>query len=300
MQKNKFKDSSNRIRNLERTAIESKTAKSALARLEDAEKLEPTPAREPEVREIRIEVPTPERVPIETIKPREVDIRPVSERRARQFAINIAVVGLIQPITIDANGIILAGEHRRRALQILQELSEWPERLPDLLPDVGDDQRAAEECLKAWRRFAYDQGVPVHRMDVDSRVDLGRARAIEISENTMREPFSKEEARVGYQQLTAAGYTHVVGRPKKGEKPIGPQLAILFGKSMRTVGKYIAEFRAEQDPTADPPPPTPVPSEAEAQIQARFPTAKVRVTKSGAGRFTVEFTDLDHLRTILG
>jgi ParB family chromosome partitioning protein len=298
MQKNKFKDSSNRIRNLERVSIESKTAKTALDRLDDAEKLEPARTREPEVREIRVEVPTPERVPLADIKPREVDIRPVSERRARQFAINIAVVGLIQPITIDANGIILAGEHRRRALQILQELSDWPERIPELLPDVSDDHRAAEECLKAWRKFGYDQGVPVHRMDVDSKVDLGRARAIEISENTIREPFSKEEARGGYEQLTAAGYTHVVGRPKKGEKPIGPQLAILFGKSMRTVGKYIAEFRAEHEPPA--PPANPPLSEAEALIQERFPNAKVRTSKSGAGRFTVEFTNLDDLRTILG
>lgn len=244
-----------------------------------------------------VEKPVPDRLALDAIKDRITNLRPVHEDRARELACNIALLGIIQPIAIDSTNRLLAGDHRRRALTILRDLAEWPERVPRLLPNLDEgDQETLGKVLTAWRRFNFDIGVPVHRLPIDSAADPAAAKAIELSENTLRENFTKDEVKEAYKALAAAGYRHTVGRPKKGEKAIGPQLELLYGRAARTIVKYVAELRAEEQ-GADSPPSRP--STEEQALRAIVPTATLRLSKKGAGAITIPFASLDEFHTLI-
>ncbi len=254
---------------------------------------------EPIVVEKRVEieklVPVPERVLLENIKDRVTNIRVVSEARVRRFAASIAVVGLIQPPAIDKHGRLLAGDHRRQALGLLRQVSEWPERIGELLPGLDDDVR--EKVLSAWRRFGFDSGVPVHRMDVDSEKEPDLAKSIELTENAQREDFNKDEVKNAYEQLRAAGFRETVrGRPEKGKKPIRPELALLFGKAERTISRYLAEIRADGAPA---PSTEPAVVEAERQLRALFPTAKLIMSRTGAWHVVIRGKTRQDLEDLL-
>jgi hypothetical protein len=241
-----------------------------------------------------VEKLVPERIPLDAILDRAANLRPVYEDRARALAGNIALFGIIQPIAVDLNNRLLAGDHRRRALKILREVSEWPDRAGTLLPDL--DNETLGKVLTAWRRYGYEEGVPVHRVSVDALADPAAAKAIELSENTQRENFTKDEVKNAYKELVAAGYRHTVGRPKKGEKAIGPQLELLYGKSSRAITKYIAEVRAETEGAPTGPS---EPSPEEEQLKAVIPDATLKLTKKGAGAVTIPFATLEEFQGLL-
>lgn len=265
---------------------------------------EPLPAeREPVVVEKIVErlvevekiVTVSERVSLEDILDRTTNIRGVSEIRAQKFATSIAVVGLIQPIAIDRHGRLLAGDHRRRALQILREVSGNRERLQQLLPDADADM--AQKALSAWERLGLDAGVPVHRMDVDGEREPELAKAIELAENTNREDFTKEEVKKAWEQLRDAGYRDVVGRPKVGEKAMRPELALIFGKSLRTITSYLSEFRAAEERATET---TQHASEAwvaeaAARLNALIPGARLAVKRTGAAEVRLRFRNRGEL-----
>jgi hypothetical protein len=265
------------------------------------ERREPTPERVVERvidRVVEVEKPVPDRLPLNDIKPRVTNLRPVYEAHARDLACNIALVGLIQPLAVDLRGHLLAGDHRRRALELLQELSEWPDRALKLLPNLEDsDEDTLGKVLTAWRRLKFDDGVPVHRIPIDAAADPAAAKAIELSENTQRSNFTKDEVQNAYKELVAAGYRHTVGRPKKGEKAIGPQLELLYGKASRTIEKYVAELRATSSATNTA---TDAPTPQDAALKAVMPQATLRITKKGAGAITIPFSSLDEFHALLG
>jgi hypothetical protein len=251
-----------------------------------------TPPREAVREVVEVEKVVPERLPLDAIRDRVTNLRPVYEERARTLAGNIALFGIIQPIAVDLNNRLLAGDHRRRALQILRELAEWPDRGPALLPALDDE--TLDKALGAWRRFEFDIGIPVHRIRIDAIADPASAKAIELSENTLRENFTKDEIKNAYKTLVAAGYRHTVGRPKKGEKAIGPQLELLYGRGSRTITKYIAEVRAEEDVAA------PQTSGAELDaLRAMLPNASIRLGKRGSGSVTISFGSVDELKRLI-
>jgi hypothetical protein len=251
-----------------------------------------TPPREAVREVVEVEKVVPERLPLDAIRDRVTNLRPVYEERARTLAGNIALFGIIQPIAVDLNNRLLAGDHRRRALQILRELAEWPDRGPALLPALDDETLG--KALGAWRRFEFDVGIPIHRIRIDAIADPASAKAIELSENTLRENFTKDEIKNAYKTLVAAGYRHTVGRPKKGEKAIGPQLELLYGRGSRTITKYIAEVRAEEDVAAS------QTSGAELDtLRAMLPNASIRLGKRGSGSVTILFGSVDELKRLI-
>jgi hypothetical protein len=251
-----------------------------------------TPPRDAVKEVVEVEKVVPERLPLDAIRDRVTNLRPVYEERARTLAGNIALFGIIQPIAVDLNNRLLAGDHRRRALQILRELAEWPDRGPALLPALDDETLG--KALGAWRRFEFDIGIPVHRIRIDAIADPASAKAIELSENTLRENFTKDEIKNAYKTLVAAGYRHTVGRPKKGEKAIGPQLELLYGRGSRTITKYIAEVRAEEDAAA----PQASGTELDA-LRAMLPNASIRLGKRGSGSVTISFGSVDELKRLI-
>jgi ParB family chromosome partitioning protein len=154
--------------------------------------------------------------PLEAIKPREADTRPLNSAHVEALAESITALGLIEPLVVDKQGRLLAGGHRLAALLQLKEAD-----------------------LDTFKQH-FRAGVPVRVMEFDAAAEPDRALEIEIAENEQRRDYTPSEVRAIAERLRQAGYKDGKGRPKAGEKALTPALQTIIGKSRRTVMSYLA------------------------------------------------------------
>ncbi len=155
-------------------------------------------------------------LPLDSILPRFEDTRAINQAHVEALSESIAAVGLIQPIAVDSNGRLLAGGHRLAAIEHLK---------------INDNNSYIKH---------FPEGVPVRRYDFDASIDKTQALAIEATENEKRRDYTPAEVRELADKLEAAGYHRSKGRAKKGQKSVGPTLALIVGKSQRTIERYLA------------------------------------------------------------
>lgn len=239
-----------------------------------------------------------ELVGLDDIVARQSDLRVLRPSHVKDLAASIATVGLIQPPAVDAKGRLLAGEHRRAALALLRAVSGSVEAVSEEWNELEAEDHT--RIAAGWKHHGFDKGVPVRRMPFDAEEDRALALAVEATENEKRTDFSKEEVREVVEKLKAAGFRATVGRPKKGEKALSPQLAIIFGKSQRQVFNYLAELRGPGDEAPkQAPKPRPVDPVVE-QLQARFGMpVSIKREKSGQGRVVLSFSSEEQLKRLL-
>jgi ParB family transcriptional regulator, chromosome partitioning protein len=156
-------------------------------------------------------------LPLASIQTRPQDTRPLNEAHVAALVESITVLGLIQPIAVDSQGVLLAGGHRREAI----------ERLQNSNPEAFTEH--------------FGAGVPVRSYDFDSSQDPDRALAIEATENEKRRDYTASEVKELADRLKAAGYHHSNNRPKEGAKLLLPSLAVIVGKSERQIQRYLSE-----------------------------------------------------------
>jgi hypothetical protein len=181
------------------------------------------------------------------------DSRPVNARHVVEIARSISVLGLLEPLVIDARGQLLAGAHRLVALQLLT-LDDRAKREAALLtlfsPAERDDPPNAISALigeigrltpSAHCQRQLADGVPVLVVDVGGAGEEGgkRALAVELAENTVRRAYTAEEIRQLAKRLKAAGYKTSPGRPRVGETSAINVLQAAVGKSRRTIERII-------------------------------------------------------------
>jgi ParB family chromosome partitioning protein len=155
-------------------------------------------------------------MPLDAIKPRpNTQTRPANPTHVAALAESIAAVGLISPIAVDTNGVLLAGLHRLEAIRHIK--SATPKRYKEL----------------------FGAGVPVRKFDFDATTDPSQALALEATENEQRRDYSPSEVRQLADRLVKAGYRNTRGKPKAGQKALAPALAIIIGKSTKTVQRYL-------------------------------------------------------------
>jgi ParB family transcriptional regulator, chromosome partitioning protein len=154
------------------------------------------------------------------------DTRSLNQGHIEALAESIAALGLIQPIAVDTKGHLLAGGHRRAAIKYLKESN-----------------------LDSYQQH-FNKGIPVHRYDFDAEIEPDLALAIEATENEKRRDYTPTEVRELAQRLKTAGFHHTKGRAKAGQKSLTPTLAVIVGKSIRTVERYLAG-NSESNPTDD-------------------------------------------------
>ena len=156
--------------------------------------------------------------------------RALNHNHVEALADSISVLGLITPLTVDRNGYLLAGGHRRESLQLLA--IEQPERFEELFSD----------------------GIPVRVMDVDSSTDEIDALQIEVEENTQRRNFTPAEIREAAKRLEQAGYERLRGRPRKGQKSLKRALANVFRLSEDRIQRILnnADEKGRRTPTFSP------------------------------------------------
>lgn len=153
------------------------------------------------------------------------DTRELNPSHVEELAANIAAVGLIQPLAVDSEGHLLAGGHRRAALQLLEQTE--PKRFTELFPH-------GEVLVRAF--------------DFNAADDPERAIAIEAAENEKRRDYTPAEVRELADRLVEAGYRNSGGRPKKNQKALTPALMTIVGKSKRTVERYLANADQKTPP----------------------------------------------------
>jgi ParB family transcriptional regulator, chromosome partitioning protein len=166
-------------------------------------------------------------IPLSSIEERlKGDTRPINQKHVEALAENIGAIGLIEPLVIDTQNRLLAGGHRLAALQLLHQNNQF-----------------------AFNHQFPNGNIPVRILPFDSAEDSDRALQIEIAENEQRRDYTPTEVRVVADKLKEAGYRSTAGRPRKGEKALAPALSLIFGKSLRTVERYLGTN--EKIPTGD-------------------------------------------------
>jgi len=157
-------------------------------------------------------------LPLGQIQPRQEDTRPLNSAHVEALMESIAVLGLIEPLVIDKKGRLLAGGHRLAAINLLKE----------------------SQSEKYQTQFPEDR-VPVRTLAFSAEEEPELALQIEIAENEQRRDYTPVEVKAIAERLRTAGYVEVKGRPKKGQKALMPALAVVVGKHLRTVQRYLSD-----------------------------------------------------------
>jgi ParB family transcriptional regulator, chromosome partitioning protein len=152
------------------------------------------------------------------IQARQQDTRPLNVKHVESLAESIAVLGLIEPLVLDTQGQLLAGGHRLAAINLLKQ--SQPDRYAHQFP--GDR-------------------IPIRVLPFSAAAEPELALQIEVAENEQRRDYTASEVRDLAHRLRSAGYVDVKGRPKKGQKALMPALAVVVGKHLRTVQRYLSD-----------------------------------------------------------
>lgn len=149
------------------------------------------------------------------------DTRPLNSAHIEELVKSIALLGLIEPLVVDNQNRLLAGGHRRVAI-----LQLW------------------EQDAETFKRH-FSDGVPVHRIAIDSEKEPELAVQIEIAENEQRRDYTPTEVRAIAERFREAGLSQDRGRPTEGQVPLIPALMAVVGKSRATVHRYLAEVQKD-------------------------------------------------------
>lgn len=153
---------------------------------------------------------------LEDIKGRSQDTRPLNPKHVESLAESIAVLGLIEPLVLDNQGRLLAGGHRLEAIRLLK----------------------SQQIENYQKQFPGDR-IPIRTLPFDAELDPDLALQVEVAENEQRRDYTPNEVRAIADRLRTAGYIDLKGRPKKGQKALMPALAVVVGKHLRTVQRYL-------------------------------------------------------------
>ncbi len=178
--------------------------------------------RQSELRSLHTKVST---VPLHKIIDRVTDTRELKTQHVEDLMTSISVLGLLEPLVIDSRNRLLAGGHRKAAIQLLRE------RTPT-----------------EYSRHFPDELVPVRMLDFEADQNPDLALQVEIAENEQRRDYTSSEVKILAERLKSAGYSDTQGRPALGDKPLRPALTVIIGKSIRTVRRYLNEPEEKSRP----------------------------------------------------
>jgi ParB family chromosome partitioning protein len=161
-------------------------------------------------------------LPLSRISPRAEDTRPLHDSHVKDLAESIGALGLIEPLVVDLHGVLLAGGHRLAAIQILKETN-----------------------FDLYKLHFPNDLVPVRVMPFNAEGEPERSLQVELAENEKRVNYSRDQIERLAERLRALNYREAKGRPKEGEKALGPALAVAIGVSTRYVRRVLSEQREE-------------------------------------------------------
>ena len=164
-------------------------------------------------------------------------------------AAQVVHLGLLEPLVVDRKHRLLAGGHRLAAMKLLveadldQRTKAWASlaKLAWVADDAAPLPKEAQATIARLRAIETrpDRLVPVRIVDVDADKDADKALSIEIAENEKRRDYTKQEVVALSERLKSAGFRMARGKPKVGERALGPALAVIIGKSERQVRRIL-------------------------------------------------------------
>jgi ParB family transcriptional regulator, chromosome partitioning protein len=158
------------------------------------------------------------KLPLNQIQARGTDTRPLDPQHVADLVESIAALGLIEPLVVDTKGVLLAGGHRLAALHSLQESN-----------------------LEIYAQQFPEGQIQVHMLAFDAEQEPERALQVELAENEKRVNYTRDQIERLAERLRSLNYREVRGRPKEGEKALGPALAVAIGVSARYVRRVLSE-----------------------------------------------------------
>lgn len=157
------------------------------------------------------------------IQPRATDTRPLDPKHVTDLVESISALGLIEPLVVDQQFILLAGAHRLAAVK-----------------QIGAEQPAAFEQH-------FESGVPVRVMPFDSTQEPEQALKVELAENEKRQNYTRSQIERLAERLRLLNYRDTPGRPAKGEKALAPAVAVAIGVSSRHVRRILNQEQDEEE-----------------------------------------------------
>lgn len=193
--------------------------------------------------------------PLANIKPRPYNgLRPLDIVHVAKLAISIQLEGLAQGPAVDINGGIIAGDHRRAAMNIIAAPAKQRGAVmaklvgQEVLDSARDNTWAEYLAMMDEGVGAFDpQRVPVRVFNFDSTKDVARALRIETAENEQRRNFTPAQVRNAWVRLDEAGYRTVPGKPRKGQVAAMPIMIARFSASERTIRRMIRQDEGGMD-----------------------------------------------------
>ena len=176
--------------------------------------------KQDQVAEKRADLERSQRInlPLSRIQSRTEDTRPLRDQHVADLLESISALGLIEPLVVDLKGILLAGGHRLAAIHLMKTVD-----------------------LDSYNQHFPNDLVPVRVMPIDSEAEPEKALQIELAENEKRVNYSRDQIERLAIRLRSLNYREIPGRPKEGEKALGPALAVAIGVSTRYVRRVLKE-----------------------------------------------------------
>lgn len=153
---------------------------------------------------------------LERIRDRANGTRNLNTEHVHSLKESISTLGLIEPLAVDREKVLLAGGHRLAAIALLSKTE----------PTI-------------FEQHFPDGAIPVRVMPFAAASEPERALRVEIAENEYRRDYTPAEVKGIADRLIAAGYKDVKGRPKRGDKVLMPALSTVVGKNRRTIQRYL-------------------------------------------------------------
>ncbi len=210
-----------------------KVASSALPEASQAEILD----------DIRHETPTGTR-DLDALKPHPSPSRPLDPQHVLDLARSIEALGLIHPVVIDVEDVVVAGSHRYAALRILQaHVEARPALLAELCPAASSKVLAS--LAESTGDFAFQPStvdfarIPVRILPLSQRTQPEEAWRAEVAENERRKDYSTGEVKALAEKLRAQGYSFGKGRGGAGADKALPVLAAVVGRSTRQIRRIL-------------------------------------------------------------
>lgn len=187
-------------------------------------------------------------IPLTDVKARpHGDTRRVDARHVLDLAESLSALGLLEPLVVDRRLHLLAGAHRWEAMKLLA-IADPEDRAITwrTLAGIADPEARTDiellgtmDRVRALKPLAEPVQVHVRIVEVDASAEADRALAIEVAENEKRRDYTKQEVTALAERLQKSGYRITRGKPKAGERALGPALAVIIGKSERTIRRLM-------------------------------------------------------------
>lgn len=192
---------------------------------------------------IRHDTPTATR-DLRAIKPHPSPSRILDARHVVDLARSIAVLGLIHPLVIDVEDVMIAGSHRYAALLLLAALPESRSGLLASLCKTASPAvlKALIEPTQALPPISQDLDltrVPVRILPLSQREQPDAAWRAEVAENERRKDYSVGEVKELAARLKDQGYSFGPGRAHQGTEKALPVLRAVVGKSERQLRRLL-------------------------------------------------------------